>query len=331
MAPLPANPPAAVQRPAPAPAGAQPPLSAVPLHRHTFGAMASRCEIVLAGVPQAVAQAAAQRAQAEVCRIEAKYSRYRADSIVSRINAAAGTGQAVALDAETEGLLDYADRLHTLSEGRFDLTSGPLRRAWDFRAGRVSTDEQLAALLPLIGWPQVQRQPGRLCLPRAGMELDLGGIGKEYAADRARAVLAQAGLHSGFVNLGGDLSVLGPQPDGAPWHFGIQDPRREDATCAQVALAHGALATSGDYERYFITPEGRRCCHILNPRTGQPVSHWRSVSVVAPLCSAAGALATIAMLIGPGATDFLQLQGAAHLVVGPDGHITRQDLAAPGA
>lgn len=305
----------------------QPPLQ----HRHSFGAMASRCEIVLAGVPASQALAAARQAEAEVRRIETRYSRYREDSIVSRINAAAGTGRAVAVDDETAGLLAYADRLHALSGGLFDLTSGPLRRAWDFRSGRVPAEEEVAGLLPLIGWQQVQREAGTILLPKAGMELDFGGIGKEYAADRARAVLAQAGLQSGFVNLGGDLSLLGPQPGGKPWAFGIQDPRQEVATCAQLQLSQGALATSGDYERFFITPQGRRCCHILDPRTGQPVSHWRSVSVVAPLCSAAGALATIAMLLGPAAQDFLGRQGVAYLAVGPDGAITRQDLAtSPG-
>lgn len=297
--------------------------------RWCFEAMASRCELVLAGVPAAKAQAAAQRATAEVRRIEAKYSRYQADSVISRINQAAGTGKPVPIDAETQGLLDYADRLHDLSGGRFDLSSGPLRRAWDFRKGIVPSEASLAAVLPLIGWQRIERGAGWLRLPQAGMELDLGGIGKEYAADRAAAVLAEAGVQHGFVNLGGDLRLLGPAPDGRPWRLGIQHPRQVDEVCAHLHLSQGALATSGDYERYFITPEGRRCCHILDPRSGQPVAHWQSISVIAPLCSAAGALATIAMLIGPGATDFLRAQGVAFLAVDPQGRIEQQDLPSP--
>ena len=313
----------------------------MPLHDHTlqapardevrlrFDAMASHNEIVVAGVPRAIADAAAQQAAAEVRRIEAKYSRYRADSVISRINAAAGSGHAVPVDDETAGLLDFAARLFELSQGRFDISSGPLRRAWDFRSGRVPSDAALAALLPLVGWPLVERDAGGVHLTRPGMELDFGGIGKEYAADRAQAVLAQAGLRHGFVNLGGDLRVLGPQADGRPWTFGIQHPRRADAVCAQVLLAQGALATSGDYERFFITPDGRRCCHILDPRSGQPVAHWQSVSVIAPLCTAAGALATIAMLSGAAATTFLREQGVAFLAVDPLGHIHQQDIDFP--
>jgi len=153
------------------------------------------------------------------------------------------------------------------------------------------------------------------------MELDFGGIGKEYAADRARAVLAQAGVQHGFVNLGGDLRVLGPRADGRPWCFGIQHPREPGAVCAQVQLRDGALATSGDYERFFVTPEGRRCCHILDPRSGEPVTHWQSISVAAPVCAAAGALATIAMLHGPDGADFLRRQGVAFLAVDSAGRL----------
>ena len=294
--------------------------------RLRFQAMASACEILLCGPVGPQAQAAARQAVAEVRRIEAKYSRYRADSVIGRINAGAG-GAAVALDAETLGLLDFADQLHRLSGGRFDISSGPLRRAWNFREGVEPEDAQLVPLLPLIGWQQVERDGTRLRLPRAGMALDLGGIGKEYAADRAASVLAQAGLQHGLVNLGGDLRVLGPQADGRPWLLGIQHPRQREAVCAHLALQQGALATSGDYERFFITPDGRRCCHILDPRSGRPVQHWQSVSVIAPLCSAAGALSTIAMLMGPAALDFLRDQQAAFLAISPEGQPIHQDLA----
>ncbi|MEK8032733.1 FAD:protein FMN transferase [Ideonella sp. DXS29W] len=290
-----------------------------------FGAMASHCEIVV-GHPEAEARAAVDAAVAEVRRIEAKYSRYQADSIVSRINAAAGTGVATAIDPETAGLLAFADQLHRQSGGLFDLTSGVLRRAWDFRAARVPGEEELAAIRPLIGWTRVAWDDHQVTLPEPGMELDFGGIGKEYAADRAQAVLLQHGLQRGFVNLGGDIRVLGPRPDGRPWRFGIQHPRHPEATCASVELREGALATSGDYERFFITPEGRRCCHILDPRTGQPVAYWQAISVVAPVCAAAGALATIAMLLGEQALSFLQRQGVAFMAIDAQGGIASHDI-----
>jgi len=180
----------------------------------------------------------------------------------------------------------------------------------------------LAALLPLIGWQQVEwshsnGQAKRIHLPQRGMELDFGGFGKEYAADRAMAVLANSGQAHGFVNLGGDIRVLGPRADGSAWRFGIQHPRRADdtiATIASVDMFEGALASSGDYERFF-EQGGRRYCHILDPRSGCSVSSWASISVTAPACVAAGALSTIAMLKGSDALEFLATQGTTCLAV----------------
>jgi thiamine biosynthesis lipoprotein len=282
-----------------------------------FRAMSSGCEVRLdaaAGQSEATLAAAAQKAIDEVQRIELKYSRYRDDSIVSRINAAAGSDAAVDVDAETASLIDFAAGLHTWSDGLFDITSGVLRRAWDFRAARVPEPGRLAALLPLIGWSKVAWHARRIRLPHAGMELDFGGFGKEYAADRAVAVLAAAGQRHGFVNLGGDIRVLGARADGSAWRFGIRHPRQPDATIASVDMREGALASSGDYERYFEL-DGERYCHILDPRTGWPVRGWSSISVTAPACVAAGALSTIAMLMGEQALDFLATQRASYFAV----------------
>jgi FAD:protein FMN transferase len=279
-----------------------------------FSAMSSTCEIRLDGDDSPARTAAARAAIDEVRRIELKYSRYRDDSIVSRINAAAGGDAPVKVDAETAALLDFAAQLHSLSDGLFDITSGVLRRVWNFRSGQVPARDELVELLNLIGWPKVEWSDGRIRLPRAGMELDFGGFGKEYAADRAMAVLAAAGQAHGFVNLGGDIRVLGPRADGSAWRFGIQHPRTAERTIASVALTGGALASSGDYERFFQR-DGRRFCHILDPHSGWPVEAWASVSVVAPACVAAGALSTVAMLKGAQALDFLSTQQASFLAV----------------
>ena len=287
--------------------------------------MSSACEIRVDGDDRPALERAALLAIEEVRRIETKYSRYRHDSIVSRINAAAGR-DAVEVDAETAALLDFADRLHRLSEGLFDITSGVLRRCWDFRHSRRPQPGELEAVLPLIGWDRVVREGTRVGLPSAGMELDFGGFGKEYAADRAAAALAEAGLHHGFVNLGGDIRVVGPRSDRTPWHFRIQHPRREDDTIAGVDMIEGALATSGDYERSFVL-DGARYCHILDPRTGWPVRGWASVSVTAPACVAAGALSTIAMLKGDAATAFLTTQRATWFAVDTDLRTFHHDLA----
>jgi thiamine biosynthesis lipoprotein len=281
--------------------------------------MAGEHEIELAGADADAARRAAEDAIADVLRIEAKYSRYRDDSVTSRINAAAG-GAPVAVDDETYALLNYADQCHAQSDGLFDITSGVLRRAWNFgrEPPRVPSPEELAAVLPLIAWHEVEWSERRVRLPRAGMEIDFGGIGKEYAADRVATILMSHGMRHGFVNLGGDIRAIGAQPDGTPWRAGVRHPRVAGTAVAAFDLTEGALATSGDYERYFDL-DGRRYCHILDPRTGMPVTHWQAVSVAAPLCVVAGSCATIAMLRGEGAAAFLDAQGVTWLGVAADG------------
>ena len=303
-----------------------------PEHLIEFSAMASRCSIRLAGVETALAGAWADQAIAEVRRIEAKYSRYRADSVVSHLNAAAGQPGGIEVDDETAGLIGFAAALHRASDGLFDITSGVLRRAWDFRSARLPDRADVQALLPLVGWQRVEWDGVSLRLPRAGMELDFGGFGKEYAADRAASLLQSLGATSGIVNLGGDLRVLGPQPDGQPWRIGIAHPRRLGEVIASLPLTEGALATSGDYERYLVV-DGRRYCHLLDPRSGWPVSHWQSVSVSAPACLAAGAISSIAMLMEAKAADFLRQQGATWMAVDADGRLQCSDAleAAPAA
>lgn len=293
--------------------------------RFDFTAMASPCSLDLQGRDERALRRAAREAIAEVQRIERKFSRYRPDSVVSRINAAAG-GAAVALDAETAALLDFGAQLWQTSGGRFDLTSGVLRQAWDFKNARIPSPAQLAATLARVGWAQVQRSRTGVRLMQAGMELDLGGIGKEYAADRAAAVLNAHGVRHALVNLGGDLHALGPQGlpahAGAPWSVDIAHPRQrlagQAASLARWPLALGGLATSGDYERFF-EHAGQRYCHVLDARTGTPVQHWQSISVAAPTCTAAGAACTLAMLLQDQATDWLAAQQLSYLAVRHDG------------
>jgi thiamine biosynthesis lipoprotein len=259
--------------------------------------MAALNEIQLHASDRGHAQNAAAAAIGEVRRIEAKYSRYRPESVVSRINAQAG-GAPVAIDAETAKLLDYAEACFRQSRGRFDPTSGILRRAWRFEPGAaVPTAAQLAPLLAAIGWHRVERRLDTVRLPAAGMELDFGGFGKEYAVDRAALVLREAGIASGIVNLAGDLAVIGPRPGGSPWQIGIQHPRKPGFAIATLPVSRGALATSGDYER-FVEVDGVRHCHVLDPRTGRSARGFQSVTVHAPSCLVAGSASTIAMLMG---------------------------------
>lgn len=295
-----------------------------------FTAMASPCSLQLDGQDERALREAAAAAIADVQRIEQKFSRYTDDSIVSRINRSAGK-EAIDLDAETAGLLDFAHSLWALSGGLFDITSGVLRRVWDFRAGKLPEPEALQKLLTTIGWQHVERRGQQVRLALPGMELDFGGFGKEYAVDRAAAVLLNHGVQHALVNLGGDLHALGERglPDlcGAPWSVHIQHPRAPAADKAKplavLPLARGGLATSGDYERFF-TVDGIRYCHVLNPHTGWPVSHWQSVTVLATNTTTAGALTTIAMLKGSDAIPWLEAQGVRYLAVQHDGRVWSQ-------
>jgi thiamine biosynthesis lipoprotein len=298
------------------------PQGDAPPFRYAFRAMGAEHELHLWDVDRAKADRAARVAMADVLRIEAKFTRYRDDSVTAAINRAAG-GDAVPIDSETASLLRYADRCHALSGGRFDLTSGVLRRAWDFRRRPplIPTDDEIRVARELIGWEGVEWNEHSVRLPRAGMELDFGGIGKEYAADRAAAICSDHGVAHGLVNLGGDVRAIGPHPDGTPWRVGIRHPRKEGALVGTVVLRDGAVATSGDYERYFEM-NGRRYCHLIDPHTGMPVSHWQSVSVMAPLAILAGSYATIAMLGAHEAHAFLERQGVRYLMVAADGSIT---------
>lgn len=278
-------------------------------------------QLVVPATAAGVAQAEAVTAQVltEVHRLEALWSRYRPDSMVSRINQAGG--QRTEVDEETAGLLDYASAAWQSSGGKFDITSGVLRRAWRFEAGaEPPAAGTITALLPLIGWDQVSWQRPWLHLP-AGMEIDLGGLGKEYAADRAATLIAAAGL-SGLINLGGDMVATGPLPgaDGSeqPWQIGIAAaPGGASPLAAQVPLYRGAIASSGDYER-CLHHQGRRYGHILDPHTGWPVPDGpAAVSVLAPTCLLAGTLATLALLQGTAAADWLAANGVQHWLQWP--------------
>ena len=298
------------------------------VHRQPFKAMGSACEVVLASHTQNEAESMAKLAIDEVLRIERTYSRYTTDSIIAKINQQAGCG-AVQCDDETWALFKFASQLFDQSDGLFDITSGVLRQAWDFKNPEVPSSQKLEALLPLVGWEKVVLQDQSIALPLAGMEIDLGGFGKEYAADRAAQVLKEKGVNHGYVNLAGDMRFLGPKPTGEPWMIGIQDPRALDQVVATLPIAMGGLATSGDYERYFEL-NGQRYCHVLNPKTGMPVSYWRSVSVTSPATVVSGCTTTMAMLKEAEGLAFLQATGFDFFAIDHTGkvHLPQETQAA---
>lgn len=284
-----------------------------PLSVYQFQAMGSPCEILFEGISEVEADRLGALAEAEARRIEHKFSRYRQDNIIFEINHS--HGKPLALDEESSRLFDFADQLYRLSEGRFDITSGVLRRVWNFDGSdRIASPEAVTALLPLIGWEKVQWQPPVLNLPE-GMEVDLGGIGKEYAVDAVFGVLATLTPVPLLVNFGGDLRCRGPRSGGEAWHIGIENPDAEGDALQMLSLKDGGVATSGDARR-FLLKDGVRYGHILNPKTGWPVSGApRSVTVAAGTCTEAGMLSTLAMLAGPDAESFLEAQQVRHQVL----------------
>jgi thiamine biosynthesis lipoprotein len=271
-----------------------------------FAAMASPCEVLLDVDDPDEARRLAGLAASEAWRIERKYSRYRDDSVIQGINTSGGAP--VAVDEETAGLLSFADRCHELSGGLFDVTTGVLRRVWTFDGSdRLPTRKQVKALLPLVGWTRVRWDPPEVTLP-AGMEIDLGGLGKEYAVDRTAELLGQQTGQGLLVNFGGDVRALRP-PRTGQWLVGIEDPARERTAWRQLSMTRAGLATSGDARR-FLLRRGVRYSHVLNPRTGWPVMQApRSVTVVADSSLEAGLIATVALLHGRRAEEFLQQQG----------------------
>jgi thiamine biosynthesis lipoprotein len=268
--------------------------------------MASPCEVHVDGVERVTAERVLALAAGEAARIEAKFSRYRRGNAVDAINAA--QGRTIAVDEETARLLDYAAELFELSDGKFDITSGVLRRAWRFDGSdRVPSPETVAALLPIVGWDRVRWHAPEITLPR-GMEIDFGGIGKEYAVDRAAALVRPLSAQC-LLNFGGDLLALGPQVGGTPWRVGIESVHESATAVRHIDLAVGALATSGDARRYLLK-NGKRYGHILDPTTGWPVvGAPRSITVAAATCTQAGMLATLALLRGAQAEAFLTAQG----------------------
>ncbi|MDH5392909.1 MAG: FAD:protein FMN transferase [Gammaproteobacteria bacterium] len=276
--------------------------------RARFQAMASPCECLIACDDENLARQLAELAMAEARRIEQKFSRYRQDNIIYRINNSAA--EAIRVDQETADLLDFSAQCYELSDGLFDITSGVLREAWQFDGSdRVPQAAVIKPLLQRIGWPKLIWNRPLLTL-QPGMQIDLGGIGKEYAVDHVAKCLKQhAAEVNVLVNFGGDLVATGPRLMAVPWTVGVDDPSRSgEKAVAGVQLSKGAFATSGDARR-FLMKDNRRYSHILNPKTGWPVEQApRSVSVLANTCIEAGMLATFALLQGKNARRFLEEQ-----------------------
>ena len=235
-----------------------------------------------------------------VAWFEARYSRFIPDSLIGRINAAAGKHW-VDVDPETDVLFNLCQEMIFFTRGVFDPTALPLIRLWNWKANPPVVPDTAAvqAAQELVGWRKIQRRPGGIFLPGEGMCLDLGGIGKEYAVDRVLTLVREQGIESVLVDFGADVRVHGEPPEKGAWHIGLEDPKNPGRVWTGVAVTNHAVATSGDYLRHFLL-QGRRYGHILDPRSGYPVNNGiLSVSVIAPHCTVAGILSTSVCVLGP--------------------------------
>ena len=243
----------------------------------------------------------------EVLRIEQKYSRYLATSTLSKINDA--DGNEVNIDQETYQLLNVADVLWQESGGMFDISSGIFRKIWNFNEqNKIPSQIQIDDSLAYVGWGRIQFDESKVRL-ESGMQIDFGGIGKEYAADKCAALANEDLGNSILVNLGGDVVAKGPRLSGKPWDVGIEIKDGGGKVWKNVPLAQGAIATSGDVYKSIVV-DGKRYSHIINALTGYPTPDApNTVSVIAPNCTEAGMLSTIAILKGLDAESFLEEQG----------------------
>ncbi len=290
--------------------------------KFAFNAMGTQCQVTFMATQSRVA---GEQFKAAVVRwvadFEARYSRFLPDSLVSRINQAAGKCW-VEVDEETDQLLAMCHELHFFTRGVFDPTALPLIQLWNWKAKPVviPCDAEIEAARKLVGWQNVQRRKGAIFLSREGMSIDFGGIGKEYAVDRVIQIAGQHGILNVLVDFGQDVRAQGRPADKSVWHIGLEDPQNPGKCWAGLAIMDRAVATSGDYLRNFIV-NGRRYGHIIDPRTGHPVDNGcLAVSVIAPTCTMAGILSTTAFILGP--EEGLKLIGG---YMGADGCIVTKN------
>ena len=269
------------------------------LFKLRFNAMGCPCEIQYRCTEPPQAESFKTAALEWVNHFEHTYTRFKDDSLVSKINQAAGKDW-VAIDAEAEALFDLCDQFHFITQGLFDPTALPLLKLWDYKAKnpRIPSQAEIDEAKDLVGWNLVEREPGKIRLCKSGMGIDLGGIGKEYAVDRVSLIARDFGITDILINFGGDIAALGKPPKYSHWHIGIEDPGKPGTCWGSLALTDLCVASSGDYRRYFEI-DGKRFGHMVDHRKGYPIANKvRHTSIVARTCTEAGILATAACLLG---------------------------------
>ncbi len=263
--------------------------------------MGTLCRLLLRTDAVKTAEAYRDAALQWVKDFEAKYSRFQETSLISLINRAAGDGEWIELDEDAEQLLGMVDTITFLSKGVLDPSSLPLTRLWQraARTSEVPSESEVEATLNVVGWALVEREPGKIRLPREGMALDLGGYGKEYAVDHVADMGREFGVTDLLVDFGRDIRALGTPGDAPCWVLGVEDGGRPGEVWERIGLSDRGVASSGNYRR-FVEIGGESYGHLIDIRTGWPVRHdCQGVTVISERCLEAGVLATTAYILGP--------------------------------
>ena len=301
------------------------------MYRLAFFAMGTECQVTFSAVSRAAADRFRLAAFQWLAGFEATFSRFLPDSLISQLNREAG-GSWIPVTEEAEAIFKLCDWYVWVTRGLFDPTALPLLRLWDYKAEfpRLPAPDEVRAAKALVGWKRVERRAGEARLPAPGMAIDLGGIGKEYAVDRVMGLAMTHGITDALVDFGHDIRVMGKPPGGDTWMIGLEDPRDPGLCWTGVALRDRAVCASGNYLRRVVI-DGVSYGHIVDPRTGRPVSHdILSAAVIAPTCTEAGILSTCAFILGsPEGVEFIDaFHQAEGCLCGPNNHIVSRGFHA---
>ena len=243
----------------------------------------------------------------EIVRIEKLISSWDKKSETAKINSNSGI-EAVKVSKELFDLIDRSQRISKITSGAFDITFAAIDRIWDFDGGesQMPSFEVIQNSISKIGFRKLElnKKESTVFLPEKGMKIGFGGIGKGYAADRAKELLINKGVNGGIINASGDMNTWGNQPDGSPWTVGIVNPMNKEKVFSWFSLEHDAVVTSGNYEKFTLI-DGERFSHIIDPRTGIPSKGILSSTIFANKAELADALATATFVMGVESGMFL--------------------------
>ncbi len=299
--------------------------SAQKTYTRTLKLMGSRFDITVVAADSARADQYIEMAVNEINRIERIISSWDPDTETSDINRNAGI-RPVQVDPELFGLIERSIAISRLTDGAFDISYAAMDKIWKFDGSmkEMPSEEAIKASVSKVGYQNIilDKAHSTVFLKLPGMKIGFGGIGKGYAADKAKALLMKAGVSAGIINASGDMNTWGKQPDGKEWEIGITNPLDKNKVFGVFPLSQGAVVTSGTYEKY-VTFNGKRYSHIIDPKTGYPTTGIISATVFAPKAELADALATSVFVMGidVGLDRLSQLPGVDCIIIDENGKI----------